>query len=181
MAECPILSLTSPPVPVVCGMRKATITVPQLAERLGISRRHAQRLALEGSIPGAVRTPGGHFRIPSGRALDRWAAAYGSKAAHRAAHRALRRKVEPLESGFDAYLDALPQLRARCDRLVWLMDREAGGGFTLDLFEGAVVAGLERSVAETMRTLATVMRSEARTLDKVADTLRESSVAHDPQ
>ena len=44
----------------------------QLAEQLGYSKRQVQRMAADGQIPGAARTPAGHWRIPDTPELREW-------------------------------------------------------------------------------------------------------------
>lgn len=50
-------------------------TTSQLAEKAGITRRQVQRLLDGGDVPelDAVRTPGGHWRIPDSPAAKKWA------------------------------------------------------------------------------------------------------------
>jgi hypothetical protein len=51
------------------------LTTSQLAAKAGITRRQLQRLLDGGDVPelGAVRTPGGHWRIPDSPAATKWA------------------------------------------------------------------------------------------------------------
>jgi excisionase family DNA binding protein len=49
------------------------LSLPQLAKKTGLTRRHLQRLAADGTIPGATRTPGGHWRIDEAQ-LGGWLA-----------------------------------------------------------------------------------------------------------
>lgn len=51
------------------------LTTSQLAEKAGITRRQVQRLLDGGDVPelDAVRTPGGHWRIPDSPAAKKWA------------------------------------------------------------------------------------------------------------
>jgi hypothetical protein len=45
----------------------------QIAVLSGITKRQVQRLLVSGEIPGAERTPGGHWRVPDTKELRRWA------------------------------------------------------------------------------------------------------------
>ena len=51
------------------------LTTTQLAAAAGITRRQVQRLLDGGDVPelDAVRTPGGHWRIPDSPAANKWA------------------------------------------------------------------------------------------------------------
>lgn len=51
------------------------LTTSQLAKKAGISRRQVQRLLDGGDVAelDAVRTPGGHWRIPDSPAAKKWA------------------------------------------------------------------------------------------------------------
>ncbi|HYG36576.1 MAG TPA: hypothetical protein VEC99_17415 [Clostridia bacterium] len=40
-------------------------SLQHLAKKLGISQRQARRICEKGFVPGAFRTPGGHWRVPS--------------------------------------------------------------------------------------------------------------------
>jgi excisionase family DNA binding protein len=44
---------------------KTYLTLTEAAERLNVERRRFARWCREGLIPGAIQTPGGHWRIPS--------------------------------------------------------------------------------------------------------------------
>lgn len=41
----------------------------------GVSTRQLQRMAAAGEVPGAVRSPAGHWRIPDDAGVRRWCAA----------------------------------------------------------------------------------------------------------
>ncbi len=43
-----------------------------MAALTGFEKRHVQRLAVAGQIPGAVRTDGGHWKIPDTPEVRRW-------------------------------------------------------------------------------------------------------------
>jgi hypothetical protein len=51
------------------------LTTSQLAAAAGITRRQVQRILDAGDVPelGAIRTPGGHWRIPASPAATKWA------------------------------------------------------------------------------------------------------------
>lgn len=48
------------------------IPTAELAQLTGYEKRHVQRLAVAGQIPGAVRTDGGHWRIPDSPEVRKW-------------------------------------------------------------------------------------------------------------
>ena len=48
------------------------ISTAELASRTGYSKRQVQRMAASGEIPGALRTPGGHWHIPDSPEIRKW-------------------------------------------------------------------------------------------------------------
>lgn len=48
------------------------IPTAELARLTGYTKRQIQRMAGAGDIPGAVRSDGGHWRIPDGAGLREW-------------------------------------------------------------------------------------------------------------
>lgn len=48
------------------------IATAELARLTGYEKRHVQRLAVAGQIPGAVRTDGGHWRVPDSPEVRKW-------------------------------------------------------------------------------------------------------------
>lgn len=48
------------------------ISTAQMAQLTGYEKRHVQRLAVAGQIPGAVRTGGGHWLIPDTPEVRKW-------------------------------------------------------------------------------------------------------------
>jgi len=40
------------------------LTVTEAAKRLSVDRRTLQNWCRDGKVPGAIRTPGGHWRVP---------------------------------------------------------------------------------------------------------------------
>lgn len=79
------------------------ISTAKLAERTGYTKRQIQRLAAGGEVPGASRTPGGHWKIPEGSKLDAWVDLI--HAARRSKMREGRKKV-----GHDNYIPHLTRL-----------------------------------------------------------------------
>lgn len=52
------------------------LSTAKLADEMGYSKRQIQRMAANGEVPGASRTPAGHWAIPDTPELRRWMEEY---------------------------------------------------------------------------------------------------------
>lgn len=51
---------------------KSHLSLPDLAVKMGLSRRHLQRMAAGGEVPGASRSKSGHWRVKNDLRLNGW-------------------------------------------------------------------------------------------------------------